>query len=87
MKVAVWDTYVRKKDGGVMHFDIVAPADNKAEKEIHGFGRRYLAQKGQEGQPLTATECRYCHVEIATDEMVADIGRQGYHIIEMQGCN
>jgi Domain of unknown function (DUF2024) len=24
MKVAVWDTYVNKKDGSIMHFDIIA---------------------------------------------------------------
>lgn len=87
MKVAVWDTYVTKKDGSLMHFDIVAPAEDKNEEVIHNFGREYLAQKAQEGQPLTAKECRFCHIEAATGEMVADIGRQGYHIIEMQGCN
>lgn len=27
MKVAVWDTYVKRKDGRVMHFDIIAPAE------------------------------------------------------------
>ena len=32
MHVAVWDTYVTKKDGTVMHFDIIAPVDIKDEK-------------------------------------------------------
>jgi len=27
MKVAVWDTYVTKKDGSVMHFDIIVPEE------------------------------------------------------------
>ena len=27
MKVAVWDTYVTKKDGTIMHFDILAPVE------------------------------------------------------------
>ena len=35
MKVAVWDTYVTKKDGAVMHFDILAPEDIKDENTIH----------------------------------------------------
>lgn len=25
MKVAVWDTYVTKKDGTIIHFDIIVP--------------------------------------------------------------
>jgi hypothetical protein len=29
MEVAVWDTYVTKKDGSVMHFDIIAPSISK----------------------------------------------------------
>ena len=29
MEVAVWDTYVKKKDGTVMHFDILAPSHQR----------------------------------------------------------
>ena len=86
MKVAVWDTYVEKKAGGIMHFDIVAPVDNKDQNQIHGFGREYLTTKGQDNQPLTSEECSFCHIETATAEMISDIEQQGYHIIEMQGC-
>ncbi|QHS63786.1 DUF2024 family protein [Chitinophaga agri] len=87
MKVSVFDTYVSKKNGAVMHFDILVPADLKDENKIHAFGREYIAQKGQEGQPLTTSECRFCHIEEADADVVADINRQGYAIIEMQGCN
>lgn len=87
MKVSVFDTYVSKKNGAIMHFDILVPSDLKDEDKIHAFGRLYLAQKGQEGQPLTTSECRFCHIEEADDNVVADITRQGYSIIEMQGCN
>jgi hypothetical protein len=31
MKVAVWDTYVTKKDGSIMHFDIIADEEIKDE--------------------------------------------------------
>ncbi len=86
MKVAIWDTYVTKKDGTVMHFDIVAPDDVKDAQIIHTFGKDYLRRKNQENQPLTAEECRFCHLERATDEMIAHIEVQGYYIIEMQNC-
>ncbi len=30
-RVNVWDTYVTKKDGSIMHFDIIAPVDMIAQ--------------------------------------------------------
>ncbi|MBS1575263.1 MAG: DUF2024 family protein [Bacteroidetes bacterium] len=86
MQVAVWDTYVTKKDGNVMHFDIIAPKDITEEKIIHTFGKDYLLSKNQEGQALTSRECRFCHIENATAEMILSIQQKGYHIIEMQNC-
>lgn len=66
MKVAVWDTYVTKKNGQEMHFDILAP-DNITDLEtIYGFGKDYLKAKQQEGSTLSAKECNFCHIEKAT---------------------
>jgi hypothetical protein len=87
MKVAVWDTYVTKKDGSVMHFDVVAPEVIKDTTIIYGYGREYLKSKGQEGQPLTSKECRFCHVRSLHPQWEADIKKQGYFIIEMENCN
>jgi hypothetical protein len=87
MKVAVWDTYVTKKDGSVMHFDVVAPEEVKDTTIIYGYGRDYLKSKGQEGQPLTSKECRFCHVRSLHPQWEADIKKQGYFIIEMENCN
>lgn len=86
MQVAVWDTYVTKSDGQVMHFDIIAPGYITDEKVIHTFGKDYLQSKNQEGQSLTSKECRFCHMESATDEIVLSIRQKGYYIIEMQNC-
>lgn len=87
MKVAVWDTYVTRKDGEVMHFDILAPDHIKDAEIIHTFGKDYLQYKQQENQPLTSRECRFCHIEQATPEIVEGISQKGYFIIEMQGCD
>jgi hypothetical protein len=87
MKVAVWDTYVTKKDGSVMHFDIIAPSELKDEATIYNYGKDYLNSKNQEGQDLSSKECNFCHIESATEEMVLSIEEKGYYIIEMQGCN
>jgi len=86
MDVAVWDTYVTRNDGRVMHFDIIVPTDLKDDGTIHTFGKRYLAGKKVNDASLTARECRFCHIEVATPEMISNIRQQGYHIVELQNC-
>lgn len=87
MKVAVWDTYVTKKDGNVMHFDILAPEEIKDTAVIYGYGKEYLKSKNEEGQALTSKECRFCHVETLGENWEEAINNQGYFIIEMENCN
>lgn len=87
LKVAVYDTYVAKKQGGTMHFDILVDAAETDLEKIYGYGRQYLRTKGQEGQPLTARQCRFCHVEQAKGPVEDSIRARGYYIIEMDGCN
>ena len=42
MKVSVWDTYVERRDGKTMHFDILVPSELKNEQTIYGYGKEYL---------------------------------------------
>lgn len=86
MKVAVWDTYVDKRDGSVMHFDIIAPVETDDKEQIYNYGREYLKTKGQEGQPLTSKECRFCHIELLKPEWEESIRQKGYSIVEMENC-
>ncbi len=85
-KVNVWDTYVTRKDGGLMHFDILAPVDVTDPQLIYEYGQAYLATKGQGGQALAAAQCRFCHVEQLQPEMEHDIASKGFFVIEMEGC-
>jgi len=87
MRVAVWDTYVTKKDGTVMHFDILVPEDIKDTTVIYNYGKDYLKSKAQEEQPLSSKECRFCHIETLRPQWEAEIKKQGYFIIEMENCN
>ena len=86
-KVNVWDTYVTKKNGQVMHFDIIAPVEIIDTNTIYDYGKAYLKSKNQEGQPLTSKQCRLCHIEHLRPEWEAEIAQKGYFIIEMEGCN
>ncbi|MCG3148273.1 MAG: hypothetical protein PCFJNLEI_01716 [Verrucomicrobiae bacterium] len=86
LQVAVWDTYVKRRDGATMHFDIIVP-DGTAEARVHEIGRAYLMEKRQEAQPFTSRECRFCHVEHADEETLAGIRAHGYFIYEMENCH
>lgn len=85
MQVSVFDTYVNKKEGGLMHFDILVPVEI-GYSEVIGYGQEYLKSKEQDGQPISAKECKFCHIEQASEEVQSSILAKGYHIIEMQGC-
>ena len=59
-KINVWDTYVTKKEGNIMHFDILVPAEITDTTTIYNYGKEYLKTKRQEGQPLNSEQCRLC---------------------------
>jgi len=87
MKVSVWDTYVKRNDGKVMHFDILVPSELKDEKQVFNFGKIYLSAKPFEVGSLTTKECNFCHIEEATEEVVHEIKEKGFYILEMENCN
>ncbi|PWB27924.1 DUF2024 family protein [Flavobacterium sp. HTF] len=86
MKVAVWDTYVTRKDGKIMHFDILVDEDTDDANKVFEFGRQYLKSVAQEGQPLTSKECNFCHIDKAPEEIENQIRANGFSIIEMENC-
>ena len=87
MNIAVWDTFVKREDGNIMHFDILVPDKITDEQTIYNFGEHYLKSKSFKTGRLTSNECRLCHIERATEEMVSSITNKGYFIIEMENCN
>ncbi|QIE58058.1 DUF2024 family protein [Rasiella rasia] len=87
MKIAVWDTYVKREDGKVMHFDILVPKNITDETTIIAHGKSYLETKAFATNQLTANECRLCHFEQATQDIILSIQQKGYAIIEMENCN
>lgn len=87
MKIAVWDTYVKRDDDSIMHFDIIVPSEVNNEQAIFSFGMDYLKTKPFQTNQLSANECRLCHIEYATEDMITSIEKNGYSIIEMENCN
>lgn len=87
MRIAVWDTYVKRKDGRIMHFDILVPDTLTDTDIIFGFGKQYLEYKQEEGQELSAEECQFCHIEVAPVAIKEQVDAHGYSIIEMENCD
>lgn len=87
MNVSVWDTYVKRKDGRTMHFDILVPQKVTNEQTVYEFGRSYLTTKNLEFINLNAEKCRFCHIEHASEEIEKDIQTKGFSIIEMENCD
>ena len=85
MKAEVYDTYVNKKDGSLMHFDIIVPPETTYDTVV-SFGKKYLEQVGQAGQQIDSSYCRFCHIEEATSEMESAFAADGFFILPMEGC-
>lgn len=87
MKISVWDTYVKREDGKVMHFDILVPKSVTDEKTIFGYGKAYLKTKPFLTNHISANECRLCHIEEAIVDIISLIKQRGYSIIEIENCS
>jgi hypothetical protein len=85
MQCAVYDTYVEKKDGKTMHFDVIVEENTQQEKAIE-YGKQYLESAGQGGQRMTQEECQFCHIQEAQPVVERDITSRGYYIQKMEGC-
>ncbi len=86
MNIAVWDTYVRKEDGSLMHFDILVSADLMDKDQVVRYGNEYLASKSQPGGISTTDRCAFCHIEAPTPEVEKLVEKRGFAIIEMENC-
>ncbi|HTM66842.1 MAG TPA: DUF2024 family protein [Flavipsychrobacter sp.] len=84
MNIAVWDTYVKRKNGQVMHFDILVPDEMRDADRIYNYGKDFLASKDEPEAVLDIEECQFCHIEEATEEMKQSIADKGYYTIEME---
>jgi hypothetical protein len=85
MECAVYDTYVTKKDGRIMHFDVIVEASTPHEKAIE-YGKEFLQKVDQGGQKMTQEECQFCHIQEAPPMVEKSIKDDGYYIQKMEGC-
>lgn len=87
MKIAVWDTYVKRQDGLIMHFDILVQSELTDKVKVFDFGLDHLKSKPFKSGKLSSKECVFCHIEEATQPLIDEIKSKGYYIIEIENCN
>lgn len=86
MEVAVFDTYVKKKDGRYLHFDIIVTKETCFE-EVLLFGNAYLQTKKGDGLVISHKDCRFCHITEIIPRWQEQIQEKGYYIHELEGCH
>ncbi len=85
MEVDVYDTYAKSKEEKIIHFDVLVPRGTSADQAFT-YAQKWLTSIGESLQGLDQSRCNFCHVEQAKPNVQADIQKQGYHILQMEGC-
>lgn len=80
----VFDTYVKSKEGHIMHFDVITDKNN-IENAIT-FAKEWLNSVGEKDAMVTTKECRFCHTQSVSEEIEIEIMTNGYFIAKMEGC-
>jgi len=87
MKITVWDIHAIKKDGGVVHFEIIVPADVKSITTIFRYCTKFFITKGMGKEPMSSVEYKIHQREAAPTKIMSVIKEKGYCIIEKEGCD
>ena len=85
MQLDVYDSYARTADGTLMHFDVLVPRGHT--RDPHDYAARWLNEIGARDTEVSLELCRFCHSEnSASPEIERGIARDGYFILQMEGC-
>lgn len=86
MEISVYDTIFKKDDGGLLKFDILVPSNFTDLNKIYEFGTEFLKSENVCATNLiSADECSFCHIEIATEAIQNDINKKGFSIFKHWG--
>lgn len=85
MKIDVYDTYAKSKDGHVIHFDVFVAQGTDAGVAF-SYAKAWLDSIGENGESLEQNRCRFCHSENAHPAVEKAISEQGHFILQMEGC-
>ncbi len=80
----VFDTYVKAKDGHIIHFDVITD-NNNIEKAI-SFAKEWLKSIKEESAEITTEEYRFGHTQTVPEDVEIEIMTNSYFISKMEGC-
>jgi len=84
MQIHVYDTYVKAKDGHIMHFDVFTAI--KDDQKAIEYAKEWLNSIGEGGSTVSSKECSFCHSQSAPPDVVEATNKDGYFIYKMEGC-
>ena len=84
MQIHVYDTYVKAKDGHIMHFDVFTSV--RDDQKAIEYAKQWLTSICEGDATVSSKECRFCHSQGAPDDVIAAINKDGYFIYKMEGC-
>ena len=84
MDFHVFDTYVKAKDGHIMHFDVIT--DTKEIEKAIDYAKKWLKSIGEGESQVSLEECRFCHTQTVSEDVEIEIMTDGYFISKMEGC-
>lgn len=87
MTIAVWDTFVRREDGKIMHFDILVDSELNDIEVIHAYGHKFSQSRSFKSKDIKTGHCSFCHIETPKPELLKVIRKEGYSIIELENCS
>lgn len=86
MEISVYDTVFKKEDGTLLKFDILVPSHFNDLEKIYEFGNSFLkSEKINATNLISADECVFCHLEVATKAIEDDIKQKGFSIFKHWG--
>jgi len=86
MEISVYDTVFKKEDGTLIKFDILVPSSFTDLEKIYEFGNSFLKTENISAANLiSADECNFCHMEVASKVIEDDIRQKGYSIFKHWG--
>tara|TARA_R110002073_G_scaffold44428_4_gene123109 strand:- start:2179 stop:2436 length:258 start_codon:yes stop_codon:yes gene_type:complete len=84
MEIHVYDTYVRAKDGHIIHFDVFTAV--KDDQKAVEYAKQWLTSIDESEAIITSKECSFCHSQSAPPDVEETISNDGYFIYKMEGC-
>ncbi len=85
MKIDVYDSYAKDKQGHLIHFDVLVEAGTSPDKAWK-YGQEWLESVGKSADDLQQNRCNFCHSEAANPNVQKIVEQDGYFILKMEGC-